>query len=170
MNSGQAVIGIAFDSKNENHNRIVLNNFNSGDSTFFDFKHSENISNLIANEELGTVLSAGFDKTLVQYDLRSGKVTKNYGDIGIYDIQSSAISGRFAIFGGQTEFKFINLTKKEIIYTNYIRTNSIYVYTLEFGRVKDEIVLICGGDSSVVNIYHLGEVLNNSLLYVPEGK
>lgn len=141
----------------------------TGNFIFFDYKHLENISNLIVNEELGTVLSAGFDKVLIQYDLGTGKVVQNYGDIGIYDIQSSAINGRFAVFGGQTEFKFINLTKKEIIYTNYIRTDSIYVYSLEFGKIEDEVILICGGDSNVVNIYHLGEVLNNSVLFVPEG-
>ena len=124
----------------------------------------------MVNEELGTVLSAGFDRVLTQYDLKSGKVTKNYGDIGIYDIQSSSCSGRVAVVGGQTEFRFINLLKKEVIYMNYIPTDSIYIYTMEFGKLGHDTIMICGGDSDKINIYLLGEVLNNSILFEPKSR
>jgi hypothetical protein len=147
---------------------MVLENLETGDCLFFDFKHKENISNLIVNEELGTALSGGYDRILVQYDLKTGKVSKNYGDIGIYDIQSSSCSGRIAVVGGQTEFRFVNLMKKEIIYLNYIPTDSIYVYTMEFGKLGQDVIMICGGDSDKVTIYLLGEVLNNSILFQPK--
>lgn len=169
IQSGASVLGIAYNPKQAPHGRAVLENLDSGECLFFDFQHSENISNLIVNEELGTVLSAGFDKVLTQYSLRTGQVTKRYGDLGIYDIQSAASSGRVAVVGGQTEVRFINMLKKEVIHMNYMPTDSIYVYTLEFGRSGDRTVMICAGDSAKANLYQLGEVINNSILFVPKG-
>ena len=150
-------------------NQIVLENILTHKITRFPRVHSSNISNLILLEHYNTCFSAGFDGVVVQYNITTGDVIQNYGDLGIYDINAASYVNNIVAFGGQSEFKFIHALRKEIVHTNYLRADSIYVYTISFFPQSDRLILFSGGDSSKVTMFTLGNLFSNSMRYVSWG-
>lgn len=142
-------------------NQIILENIKSHKIIRFPSVHKSNISNLILIEQFNVCLSAGFDGVVVQYDIRTGEIVKNYGNLGIYDINAASYNHNIVAFGGQSEFKFIQVENQEIIHTNYLRADSIYVYTISFFLQKNRLILFSGGDSDIVSLFILGNLLSN---------
>lgn len=64
---------------------------------------------LAADEPKNALFVGGFNYSsgrIVQCNLSSGRVIRDYGDVGIGDIMSSASFGRLRFFGGGESFRF----------------------------------------------------------------
>ena len=70
----------------------------------------DTIDTLVVDEPNNMLLAGSqndYKGQVVQYDLSTGRMVKNYGPIGIGSVQSSARLGNLCMFGGRDSSKFV---------------------------------------------------------------
>ena len=152
------MIGIESKTKNNYLNSALIKE-NLNKNPIFPIRfgiHQDFVPTIIAIEKYNYILTGDMKGIVVQYllDGHTGKVIKNYGDIGIGQLYSSAKLGRLAVFGGNySEIVFIDTLTKQILFER-IKVAIKVIYSLEFCIMdkKNNKVLLsisgCGSDYS----------------------
>lgn len=113
---------------------------------------------IIAVHEANNALFAGstkyFEGQLVQFDLTSGQITKQYGDIGISSLKSCTVFNNLCFFGGYNSYKFtvVDLATRQIVHRPVTSAtemiNSMTVCKFFNQEAEQKVLLFISGEDS----------------------
>ena len=117
--------------------------------------HKGTITTVLPFEDLDTLLVGDWNNNVVQYQRESSgswKVSKDYEDIGISDINASSRVGNMAVFGGDDYcLRVIDVAKRKVVGGSY-RTAIKWIYSLQVCQVSSHKTIVfvggCNPDDS----------------------
>lgn len=90
------------------------------------------------NEDLNILLAGDDHNVVIQYDLTTGQIQKNYGDLRINDIVSIAGFGPIAIIGGWRSYLYrVLFLDKRQIFGPPKKTGVHYISSIQFCLTKN---------------------------------
>lgn len=108
------VIGIEYNDLKE---LIILEQLDQDDPEYrpIIFRGSKNkVNTLLVCEELNLLLAGDDDGTVVQFNLSTGAVTRDYGYLGVGGVLACARMGRVAVFGGFDDLAVLLLDEQRV--------------------------------------------------------
>lgn len=162
FNNGKTIIGI----NQENRRSLIMENIKSGEYKKFG-ERKKIIQSLLYHETSKTLFVGGNDKKVLQYSQNEQtgqwEKIKDFGDIGISIILSSANIGDLGIFGGENYFiRFINLKNGNIIGDPYV-TAFKCIYSLRICVEKKSKVYLSIGGTDFLDNNQVSDFLNITL-------
>ena len=110
------------------------------------------IYSLLLNEETQTVFVGGWNQIVKQFDLQSGKLVKEFSNLGVGNIIClSSFKQLLCVGGGNGNFSIIDIREGRILTERPVKTLIEEIYTSQFCLIKFEetprIALIVSGSN-----------------------
>ena len=151
LSDQRTVLGVGFATKNA----VFKENIRDRSAPVVTFNGShDNVFTLALDERCSTVFAGQFNNgfgRVVQYDLDTGRLLRDYGKLGMGSIESSASFGSLQFFGGYLSHSFlvIDAVGRSVVH-GPVRTAVENIYSLavcqtEHGSQESKVILVVTG-------------------------
>ena len=126
--------------KDSNKSTILLEDIESDDPDYMPVSLTSNssvVNVIIKSEELKAIWAGDSQGHLVQYDLTSGELVKDFGNLQIGKILSGTILGSIAVFGGCHFLRVVSAKKREVLGVP-LKSTIAEICSLHFCLVNDD--------------------------------
>lgn len=101
------------------------------------FGSLKTIYTVLVCEKLNAYFAGSFGGQLVQYELATDKLVRNFGNLGIHHLTSSACFGNMAVFGGWDFRLQVVLVQEAQLFLGFVRTAVRHIDSLKLCPVFD---------------------------------
>ena len=111
LSDEKTVVGVQYEHEKE---LVVMEDIENDDPEYKPavFRGNTNtVNTIVVHEELNTILAGDDDGNVIQFDLGTRTVVKDFGYLGIGGVLSSARIGHLAFFGGYDDVAVIDIKK-----------------------------------------------------------